>query len=128
MLLTPLTRLRVNAPDATLALSHYTYTGGRWLNQDKLERKLRYIQSDFAALCKKAVKLCLGARRIIQYKKKDGGFIRSSVIIIDDRTKVVTRLPTCIAGSRRLITNFEVATMTYCKHESSYLPEIRCSC
>lgn len=127
-LFTPFIRLRANASDTTLALDPYTYTSGRWLNQDKLERESRYIQFDFTALCKKAVELCPGAGRVIRYEKKEGGFNRSFVIIMDDGTKVVARLPTSIAGPQRLTTNSEVATMTYCK---LYLPgrlEIRCSC
>lgn len=128
LLLTPSIRLRANTSDTSLAFDPYTYTSGRWLNQDKLERESRYIQFDFAALCKKAVELCPGARRVIQYEKKEGGFNRSFVITLDDGTKVVARLPTCVAGPRRLTTNSEVATITYCKHVSLYRLGIRCSC
>ena len=117
---TPFIRSRANASDTTLALDPYTYTSGRWLNQDKLERESRYIQFDFAALCKKAVELCPGAGRVIRYEKKEGGFNRSFVIIMDNGTKVIARLPTRVAGPRRLTTNSEVATMTYRKHESLY--------
>ena len=127
LLFTLFIRSGANASDTTLALDPYTYTSGRWLNQDKLERESRYIQFDFAALCKKAVELCPGAQRVIRYEKKEGGFNRSFIITMDDGTKVVARLPTCIAGPRRLTTNSEVATMTYCKHESLYRLEIRCS-
>jgi len=124
----PLICSRADASDITLALDPYSYTSGRWLNQDKLECESRHIQFDFAALCKNAVELCPGAGRVIQYEKKEGGFNRSFVIIMDDGTRVVARLPTCIAGPRRLTTSSEVATMTYCKHESSHRLEIRCSC
>lgn len=125
---TPFNRSRANASDTTLALDPYTYTSGRWLNQDKLERESRYIQFDFAALCKKAVELCPGAGRVIRYEKKEGGFNRSFVIIMDNGTKVIARLPTRVAGPRRLTTNSEVATMTYRKHESLYWLEICGNC
>lgn len=98
------------------ALDPYTYTSGRWLSHDKLERDSRFIKFDFAALCKKAVELCPGACRVIQYEKKEGGFNRSFVITMDDGMRVVARVPTSIAGPRRLTTNSEVATMIYCKH------------
>jgi hypothetical protein len=39
-------------------------------------------------------------------------------MIMDDETKIVAKLATRIAGPQRLTTNSEVATMTYCKHES----------
>jgi hypothetical protein len=125
---TPFIRSRSNASGTTSALDPYTYTSGRWLNQDKLERESRYIQFDFAALCKKAVELCPGAERVIRYEKKEGGFNRSFVIIMDNGTKVIARFPTCVAGPRRLTTNSEVATMTYRKHESLYWLEICGNC
>jgi len=104
--------------DTTLALDPYTYTTGRWLNRDRLERESRYIQFDFAALCKRTVELCPTARRVVRYEKKEGGFNRAFVMIMDDETKIVAKLATRIAGPQGLTTNSEVATMTYCKHES----------
>lgn len=53
-----------------LALDPYTYTSGRWLKQDKLERESRYIHFDFAAFCEKAVELCSEATRVVRYEKK----------------------------------------------------------
>ena len=128
LLITPFIRSKANSSDISLALDPYAYTSGRWLNQDKKERESRYIPFDFAALCKKAVELCPRARGVIRYEKKEGGFNRSSIIIMDDGSRVVARLPTSIAGPRRLTTNSEVATMTYCK---LYLPrrlKTRCRC
>lgn len=116
------------ASDITLALYPYTYTSGRWLNHDKLERDSRYIQFDFAALCKKAVELCLGAGKVIRYEKKEGGFNRSFVIIMNNGMRVVARLPTCIVGPRQLTTNSEVATMTYSKFEFPCRLQVHCSC
>lgn len=116
------------ASDITLALYPYTYTSGRWLNHDKLERDSRYIQFDFAALCKKAVELCPGAGKVIRYEKKEGGFNRSFVIIMNNGMRVVARLPTCIVGPRQLKTNSEVATMTYSKFEFPCRLQVHCSC
>ena len=97
-----------------LALNPHIYTSGRGLNRDELQRESRYIKFDFTALCRKVVELCPGARRVVQYEKKGGGFKRSFIISIDDGTRVVARLRTRIAGPQRLTTNSEVATMTYC--------------
>lgn len=104
--------------DVIVAVDPYTYTTGRWLNRDNLERQSRYIKFDFAALCKRTVDLCPGASRVARYENKDGGFNRVFVMTMDDGTKIVAKLPTRIAGPQRLVTNSEVATMTYCKHDS----------
>lgn len=62
---------------------------------------------------------------MISYEKKEGGFNRCFVMFMDDGTKVVARLPTCIAGPRRLTTNSEVATMTYLRsHTTLPVPRI----
>lgn len=127
-LVTQFIRSEANASDINLALYLYTYTSGRWLNHDKLERDSRYIQFDFAALCTKAVELCPGAGKVIRYEKKEGGFNRSFVIIMNNGTRIVARLPTCIAGPRQLTTNSEVATMTYTKFEFPRRLRVHCSC
>ncbi|KAH9208983.1 kinase-like domain-containing protein [Leptodontidium sp. 2 PMI_412] len=91
----------------------YRYTTGRWLNRDKLQREARYIKFDFPALCKKAVNTCSGATKVIRYEKKEGGFNRVFILYLDNGERVVARVPFRIAGPRRLVTNSEVATMTY---------------
>ena len=113
--LTLLVHPMANVSCMILALDPYIYTTGRWLKQDVLERESRYIRFDFAALCQKVVKVCRGADRVIRYEKKEGGFNRSFIFIMDSGEQIVARLPTCIAGPPRLTTNSEVATMTYSK-------------
>lgn len=95
------------------ATGPYRYTTGRWLNRDKLQREARYIKFDFPALCKKAVNTCSGATKVIRYEKKEGGFNRVFILYLDNGERVVARVPFRIAGPRRLVTNSEVATMTY---------------
>ncbi|KAB8200234.1 hypothetical protein BDV34DRAFT_217358 [Aspergillus parasiticus] len=70
----------------------YSYTSGRWLNRDDLQRKSRFIQFDFAELCNTAIKLYLGATEV---------------------------LPTKIAGPPMLTINSEVATMEYLRLKTS---------
>lgn len=94
------------------------YTSGRWLYRDKLEREARYLQFDFTALSRKVVEVSPGARRVVQHERKDGEFNRGFVFILDNGMRVVAKLPTFLAGPRRLATNSEVATMTYCKYRS----------
>ena len=47
-----------------IQLSTLTYTSGRWLRCDKLERDSRYIKFDFDALRKRVIELCPGAVEI----------------------------------------------------------------
>ncbi|KAK0104962.1 hypothetical protein ONS95_005223 [Cadophora gregata] len=91
----------------------YLYTTGRWLSRDKLQREARYVKFDFSALCRKAVNTCSGATKVIRYEKREGGFNRVFILYLDNGERVVTRVPFRIAGPRRLVTNSEVATMTY---------------
>jgi hypothetical protein len=99
----------------TSALDPYAYTAGRWLNYDKLEREARHITFDFDTLCKVAVQLCPGATTVARYEKHEGSYNRVFVLELDNGKRIVARVPTSVAGPPRLMTNSEVATMTYCE-------------
>ncbi|KAI9036879.1 phosphotransferase family protein [Aspergillus affinis] len=101
------------APESAKWPDPYRYTSGRWLNRDELERNSRYIRFDFSALCERAISLCPGATKIIECEKKEGGFNRVFIFRMDTGIRIVARLPTPIAGPPGLVTNSEVATMTY---------------
>jgi hypothetical protein len=92
----------------------YTYTSGRWLRNDKLERQARFIKFNFDALCRKVVALCPGATSIVSYDKKEGGFNRVFIFHTDNAQRLVAKLPFSLAGPRRLTTSSEVATIKYC--------------
>lgn len=93
----------------------HTYTSGRWLHRDKLERDSRYISFDFDALCRRTIELCPGAVSIATCDKKEGGFNRVFIFTTDNAKRVVAKLPFTPAGPPRLTTNSEVATMKYCE-------------
>lgn len=99
------------------ALDPHTYTTGRWLRRDRLERDARYIRFDFDQLRKRVLELCHGAVSIASYEKKEGGFNRVFVFTCDNKRRVVARLPTRLAGPCKLTTNSEVATIKYRKSE-----------
>lgn len=99
--------------NAHAALDPYSYTSGRWLRRDKLERDSRYIEFDFHALCKRVIELCPGAISIVSCEKKEGGYNRIFIFTCDNAKRVVARLPTSVAGPPRLTTNSEVATIAY---------------
>lgn len=97
-----------------IACDPYSYTGGRWLNRDRLQRTSRFIDFDFSELCNTAMKLFPQASKVVDCVKKEGGFNRVFIFTLDSGHRVVARLPTRIAGPPRLTTNSEVATIEYC--------------
>jgi hypothetical protein len=113
-------------PNTYTDLDPHTYTGGRWLSHDKLERDSRYITFDFDALCRRVVELCPGAVSIATYDKKEGGFNRVFIFTTDTAKRVVARLPFAFAGPPRLTTNSEVATIKYCKFQLTHAIEVQC--
>ena len=80
---------------------------------NSLERESRYIQFDFAALCKRATELCSGATCIVSCEIVEGGYNKIFIFTLNNTSRVVARLPTRIAGPPRLTTNSEVATIKY---------------
>lgn len=89
----------------------FIYTSGRWLHRDKAQRALRRIDFQFQELCKKILSLCPDASHIMSYEKKEGGFNKVLIFLLNDGKKIVARLPTQVAGPSALTTNSEVATI-----------------
>lgn len=102
-------------PNVHLAPDPYAYSSGRWLCWDKLERESRYIHFNYSALCKRVIALCPGAKSIASYEKKEGGYNRVFIFTMNNKRRVVARLPTRLSGPPRLTTNSEVATIKYCR-------------
>jgi hypothetical protein len=101
-------------------LDPHSYTSGRWLRRDKLERDSRYISFDFDALCRRVIELCPVAASIARYDKKEGGYNRVLIFTTDNAQRIVARLPFGLAGPARLTTNSEVDTIKYCECKSKY--------
>jgi len=100
-------------PNVDAGPDPHTYTSGRWLRCDELERESRFIQFDFDALCRKVIELCPNASSIASYDKIEGGFNRVFVFHTDNAKRIVARLPFALAGPLRLRTGSEVATIKY---------------
>ncbi|QSS58857.1 hypothetical protein I7I51_08286 [Histoplasma capsulatum] len=101
------------ANDKDEGFDPHTYTGGRWLRHDKLERDSRYIKFNFSALCPRVLELCPGAESITSYQKTEGGFNRVFIFTLSNAKRVVARLPFTLAGPSKLATTSEVATIKY---------------
>jgi hypothetical protein len=82
----------------------YSYTSGRWLRHDALERDSRLIHFDFDALCRRVLALCPGASSVTSYDKKEGGFNRVFIFHTDNAKRIVARLPFALAGPSRFCT------------------------
>jgi hypothetical protein len=93
----------------------FAYTTGRWLHRDEVQRNARFLKFDFPFLSQKAVKVCPGAKNVVRYEKKEGGFNRVFILHMDNGTRIVARLPFRVAGPRSLTTHSGVATMSYCE-------------
>ncbi|KAE8326939.1 kinase-like domain-containing protein [Aspergillus sergii] len=83
------TRGANSSSSVSLAVDPYSYTSGRWLNRDDLQRKSR--------------------RR----------FNRVFALTLDSGHRLAAKLPTKIAGPPRLTINSEVATMEYLRLKTS---------
>lgn len=97
------------------AVHPYDYTDGRWLHQDRIQRRVRNVQFDFHALCKRVIELSPKAQRITCCDKKEGGFNRVFVFRLDTGERLVARIPFTIAGPSRYTVSSEVATIEYCE-------------
>ena len=96
--------LSVICPNMPVALDPHSYTSGRWLRRDMLERDSRYIEFDFEALCTRVIELCPDAASITKYEKMEGGFNRVFIFTLNNARRVVARLPTRITGPPKLTT------------------------
>ena len=100
----------------TSAFDPFTYTQGHWLDRDKERQDVRRLHFDFDALLDVAIKCSPGARRVTHCEKKEGGFNRIFMIQLDNKSTVVARLPTRLAGPPGLTISSEVATLQFGIH------------
>ncbi|KAF7944453.1 hypothetical protein EAE96_010845 [Botrytis aclada] len=118
------TKPHIQAPSKD-PLFPFLYTSGRWLHRDNEQRALRRVDFHFQELCNKVLSLCPEASHILNYEKKEGGFNRVLIFLLDNGKRVVARLPTRVAGPSALTTNSEVATIAYVKsHTTIPVPHI----
>jgi hypothetical protein len=91
------------------------YTRGRWLIDDALQQEARYLSFNYVELCTVVLSNSPGAKSITAVESKDGDNVRVLNFSLDNGRKVVAKLPTSVAGPRRLTTNSEAANMEYSK-------------
>ncbi|WPH00052.1 Hypothetical protein R9X50_00287500 [Acrodontium crateriforme] len=101
------------------AFDPYSYSRGRWLDQDERRQKVRTLKFNFDALLDVAVNCSSGAREVVACEKRQGGFNRVFIIEFDNGSKVVAKVPMPFAGPSALTTMSEVATLRYVKGKTS---------
>jgi hypothetical protein len=99
--------------DTCLDCDKYVFSYCRFLRRDRWERSVRWINFDFDALCKIAIREVPGATSITKWEKREGGFNRVFIFYTNIGKAVVAKLPFSRAGPARFTTHSEVATMMY---------------
>lgn len=99
----------------------FEHTFGRWLRLDAEQREARCVKFNIDELCKKVLSLCPSAASVQSCQKLEGGFSKAFIITTDDGKRLVAKFPTSVAGPPSLVTNSEVATISYCMLSSGLL-------
>ncbi|KAF2422062.1 hypothetical protein EJ08DRAFT_672848 [Tothia fuscella] len=100
----------------------FNYTNGRFLTNEELCLKRRFVESDVRKLCEVILELTSnGAARspVISIDKLEGGFSKVLVIKQADGTEVTAKIPTPFAGPPCLTTESEVAVLRFVKSKTS---------
>lgn len=96
-----------------IAFDPYSYSRGRWLDQNEQRQKARRLDFNFDALLDVAAKCSPGARKAVACERREGGFNRVSIVELDNGAKIVAKVPMGYAGPAALTTMSEVATLKY---------------
>lgn len=91
----------------------FEYTRGRWLIDDAEELRARFLAFNYENLCALVLANCPGSTYITALEKREGSNTRVLIFSTDNGKKLVARLPTSVAGPKRLVTNSEVATIEF---------------
>ncbi|KIM88438.1 hypothetical protein PILCRDRAFT_814335 [Piloderma croceum F 1598] len=94
----------------------FRYTTGRWLDNEAEEQQRRYLPFNIDGLKAATVAAVKGAKSVLHMTKlPEGSYSKVFSITLDNRQKVIGRLPTPHAGPAHLVTTSEVATMEFAR-------------
>ncbi|GAP91259.2 putative phosphotransferase enzyme family protein [Rosellinia necatrix] len=91
----------------------FRYTSGRWLWDEESQLRERYKLFNVHALQAVAAKSVCAEKCVDMVKLAEGGFNKVFRLLMDNGTAVIARIPNPNAGSARLTTASEVATMDF---------------
>jgi hypothetical protein len=107
-----------NSPESPMvSQDFFNYTSGRWIYNEKQQLDARRIDFSVDGLKKVASNLALNVsdESFEMIKLREGLFNRAFLLSNKDGTEVIARLPTTLAGPKRLTMASEVATMKLLK-------------
>ncbi|CAG8935063.1 unnamed protein product [Penicillium salamii] len=104
----------------------FGYTSGRFLYNEDLRLRERYVKFDYDGLLREAEKhIGLGHGHPIQMVKiAEGGFNRVFLLTMDDGFEVIIKIPYHIAGPKHYATASEAATMKYLHSKGIPVPRL----
>lgn len=89
----------------------FNYTSGRWIYNEKQQLEARHIHFSVDSLKKTAAKALGVPDTFDMIKLREGLFNRAFLLSNEEGMEVIARLPTSLAGPKRLTTASEVATL-----------------
>ncbi|PGH35444.1 hypothetical protein GX50_01782 [[Emmonsia] crescens] len=93
--------------------SFFRHTSRRWIFNESLRLKERYVRFNVAELMRAAARAVDRQRCVRIIKLAEGGFNKVFLLTMDDGLEVVARIPTPIAGPSCYATASEVATVGF---------------
>jgi len=113
-------------PDILPKQNLYSYTSGRFLFNENLRLRERYVEFNTTALLQETEKI-LGpdhGRALSIVKLAEGGFNRVFLIQMDDGFEAVLKIPYHIAGPKHFATASEAATLQYLHSKGVPVPKV----
>ncbi|KAJ0425255.1 phosphotransferase family protein [Aspergillus carlsbadensis] len=97
----------------------FRYTSGRWLVDEEIQQRQRYVEFDLNSLCRLAARQFGDSTTCVRVVKREGNFNKAFLLTMDDGSEVVAKLPCPNAGPPALTTASEVATLEFLRSRTS---------
>ncbi|PGH23100.1 hypothetical protein AJ80_02874 [Polytolypa hystricis UAMH7299] len=102
----------------------FSYTSGRFLYNEEIRFRERYVEFDVAAL-KEAVSKHTGRGRVVNITKlSEGGFNRVFLLTLEDDFQAIVKIPYNLSVPKKYATASEVATLAFLRSKGVPVPEI----
>ncbi|KKZ62082.1 hypothetical protein EMCG_03445 [[Emmonsia] crescens] len=104
--------------------SLFSYTSGRFLYNETIRLRERYVEFNIAAL-KEAVSNHTGRGKVVSLQKlSEEGFNRVLLVTLEDNSQVIVKMPFDLSVPKTYATASEVATVTFLRSKGIPAPEI----
>ncbi|WEW59016.1 hypothetical protein PRK78_004484 [Emydomyces testavorans] len=102
----------------------FSYTSGRFLYNEDLRLRERYVEFDIAALKAAVAKYTGGGEVTKLVKLAEGGFNRVLLLTLESGLQVVVKIPYHITVPKKYVTASEVATLAFLRSKGIPVPEV----